>query len=347
MALGMRGLETRASGRPEGAAGWNPKGLTRSHRLDAASTTPLQEYEPETFDTFVTLATNIQAVEATLLFTAGLQTFACLVGPSGWGKTHLLNAAAFRLKRELGRGWFRVVDACEWATRPSHVDPSAPLLIDNAQDALARGRLRVPFRLALERRVRAGRPTLIATTADRVDRSTRANLPMHREWAIAGISEPERAERGTLVHRIAQTEGLTLGPCTELLLAKGLHGNGRTVRGALARLKQHGPDWPDQRAALRACGIADPFFADNSQWDLAGAIRDTARDLDASPELTAYLLLRVALLPEAAVARSLGWEPAAVYLRASKCEAALRVDPSPRSHIEAVVAAVVQRLNAL
>ncbi len=338
----MRGLDERVPGRAEGAAGWNPRALTRNRVADAEAVPCSPAHEPQTFDTFATLASNIQAVEATLLFTAGLQTFACLVGPSGWGKTHLLNAAAFRLKKELGRGWFRVVDACEWVTDPPRLDPLAPLLIDNAEDALSRGRLRVPFCLALERRVRAGRPTLLAITADRVDRSIRAQLPLNREWAIAGISEPSRGERPTLVHRIARSEGLELGPPTERLFAKGLRGNGRTLRGALVRLKHEGSCWPDEWAAVRACGIVNPFFADNSEWDLAAAILRAAATSDG---MALYTMLRVALLPEADVARAFGIEPAAVYLRASRFDTNLRQDAGLQERLEAFVGQVVSHLH--
>ena len=51
------------------------------------------------FDTIATLPSNVEAVEAALQFAVGANPFMVLVGPSGWGKTHLLECVATRLRQ--------------------------------------------------------------------------------------------------------------------------------------------------------------------------------------------------------------------------------------------------------
>ncbi|MCB8931864.1 MAG: hypothetical protein M9921_02600 [Fimbriimonadaceae bacterium] len=308
--------------------------------------------EPQTFDTYATVASNIQAVEAALLFSAGLQTFVTLVGPSGWGKSHLLEASATRIRKELGRGACRVLNASEWVSSTSPVDPTAPLLLDNVHEAMERARLRIPFKLALERRVRAGRPTMLVFSENRAGRLLRAFLPSGREWEIAHLGAPEVGERRTIIHRIARSIDLSIGPCLEAMLAKGLRGNGRTLRGALMRLKLHGNEWNTDRCVLEACGIVNPFFADNSGWDLVGAVLGAAAEWAPTEScsrerLAIYTLLREAQLPEAEVARAVGAEPAAVYLRAEKFGEEMRRNPELQKEQDAFVHAVVGRLQSL
>lgn len=323
---------------------------SRSSRSDRVLSEVLFARDPLTFDSLATLASNIQAVEASLLFTAGLQTFVALCGPSGWGKSHLLEAVAFRLRSELGRGACRVVSASDWVSGPTRGDQGAPLLLDNVQEALSRARLRVPLKLALERRVKAGKPTLLAFTSNKFDRPIRTLLPMTREWSMATIGAPDESERATILHQIAHSEGLELGPSTVRVLAAGLRGNGRTLRGALKRLKLDGLDWPDDRAALRACGLINPFFADNSAWDLVGNVMRTAAarsDLSsqARETLAVYALHCEAQLPEAEVARAVGIEPAAVYLRTARFEKDLALDPRLRQTTDTFVGEVVKVLQ--
>lgn len=324
----------------------------RCRDLTTSPSEALYSAETQTFDTFATVASNIQAVEAALLFSAGLQTFVSLVGPSGWGKSHLLEASATRIRNELGRGACKVINASDWIASPSHRDPSAPLLLDNVHEALDRARLRIPFKLALERRVRAGRPTLLVLSGSRAGRALRSFLPCGREWTIATLGTPDANERRTLVHRIGLSIDLQIGPCLEGMFASGLRGNGRTLRGALMRLKLHGNDWLSDRSALKACGIVNPFFADNSGWDLVGTVLATAASWSITApclceRLVVYTLLHEAQLPEVEVARAVGAEPAAVYLRAQKFDQEMRDSPDLQAEQKAFAEAVVRRLQLL
>src|SRR5688572_1680459 len=128
------------------------------------------------FDSFAAVPSNCEAVETSLLFATGLQSFAALVGPSGWGKTHLLEAVAKRLQHDAGYWACEVHSASDWISNQNRVDPHVPVVLDNVQDVLAKSRSRLLFRLALERRVKAGRPTILGFTSPKPGRSVRTVL---------------------------------------------------------------------------------------------------------------------------------------------------------------------------
>src|SRR5436305_2223096 len=116
-----------------------------------------------TFGSFMCLPSNMHALESARLFSNRSASFVALVGPSGWGKTHLLRASSDALRPEFLRS-VGVSEASDYAVNPSRPDVHAPLLLDNVQGALDRSRARLQLRLALERRVRSGRPTLLSFT---------------------------------------------------------------------------------------------------------------------------------------------------------------------------------------
>lgn len=269
------------------------------------------------FDTLAALPSNIRAIETSLLFSSGIQTLGALVGPSGWGKTHLLLAAAERI------GGFRkcpgVVNAEEWLARGKPSDPSEPLLLDNVQDILLRKRLIVPLRLELERRTRTKRPTLLSFTAPKLTRQIKALLPMSRDWVVATLSEPAACERFLIVRQMAAVEGLILSDTLTSILSRRLKGNGRTIQGALKRLRLSHATWVGDHRTLEACGVLGPFFEEGSAWDLRDHIVETAERAESScckQGLIAHTMLRVALLPEAEVAGYLQIEQSEAYGRA-------------------------------
>ena len=77
---------------------------------------------------------------------------------------------------------------------------------------------------------------------------------------------------------------------------------------------------------LRACGVLNPFFADNSGWDLREHIASCAQEFPSecrgmrSEDLAIFAMLRIALLAEADVAQFFQIVPAAVYTRAIRFE---------------------------
>ncbi len=310
----------------------------------------LFERANRSFASLAPLPSNVEAVEAALLFSAGLRPLVALVGPSGWGKSHLLDAVAYRLSQEGIRA--EPMGATDFLIGGARCDPGMPLLLDDAQEVLGKPRHRLMLRLALERRVRAGRRTIMAFTLSGPTRPVKAFLPASRDWAVVTMDAPRPQERAPLLNQMAAAEGLSLSPALARVLATSMQGNGRTLCGALKRLRLAGTDWLDARSTLRACGVLDPFFADNSGWDLKMKIRKAAEAHRArfsrvsATDLALYTMLREAGLGEADVARFMSLEPAEAYLRASRFEKEAHADATVAAYVRQFVDIVVETLAA-
>lgn len=278
--------------------------------------------EGKSFDSIVTLPSNVQAVESSLLFSTGRLPFVALVGPSGWGKTHLLQAAATacavveRIPRPV------IISAKEWLSAAYQIDPSQPLIVDDAQEAIEQHKIRIQMRLALERRVRAGRPVLLAFSTPKPTRAMKSFLPAyHTAWVTATIEPPTANDRQRVVAAMAKAEGLALAESLVKILARKLPGDGRTFEGALKRLRLAEAKWLDAAATLRALGVLNPYFADHGSWDLREFILDAIYrrcKTEWNRDLALYVMLHVALLPEADVASFMEMEPGAAFSRAER-----------------------------
>ena len=301
------------------------------------------------FNTLAALPSNVDAIEASLMFSAGLNPFVALVGPSGWGKTHLLHAVAHRLAVDLYM-LPEPMSVSDYLINPSKSEAAGPLILDDVQEALGKSRMKMSLRLNLERRVRGGKPTLLAFTSPKASRTLRALLPSARDWTIATMGPAEPAERVLLLHQMSAAEGLELSPRLSKVIADHMHGNGRTLAGALKRLRLSGTNWLDSSATLRAFGLLDPFFADNSGWDLKHKILKVTDNYGGQvgkstrSDLALYVMLHEASLCEADVARATGIEPAEVYLRAAKFRVQLSESDSARTAVRHVVDQVVESL---
>lgn len=306
------------------------------------------QIEAKRFDTIVPLPSNVQAVESALLFATGRTPFVALVGPSGCGKSHLVDAAAGAIRAVDRSSRAQVFNAKEWATVANRIDPLLPLLIDNAQEAVGQHRSRLQLQLTLERRVKAGRPTLLAFTMPRPTRALKSFLPNHHAWVIATIDPPDTQERMKLVAQMSRREGLHLSESLQWTLARHLHGSGRTLEGAFKRLKLQDSHWLDARASLRALGVLNPCFVDDSNWDLREAIlegAERAQPDETARELAVFVMLRVALLAEADVAHYFELVPSAVYTMATRFERRLATSPELERLTSAFVEDVVERLS--
>jgi hypothetical protein len=303
-----------------------------------------------TFSSLAALPSNVEAIEAALLFSSGLNTFVALAGPSGWGKSYLMAMTAARYQRDSAPA--AVLTADEYLAAPDRAgDGRRPLFLDDVQEVLNRPKHRMRLRLALERRVRAGWPTMLAFTAPKVTRQVRDFLPGRRDWILATIDAPQPSERIPLLNQIAQREGLCLSPALVRIVAHQMHGNGRTFSGALKRLRLERREWLDSGATLRACGLLDPFFTDNPDWDLKLRILRLAEanryrfPQVSGVDLAVYVMLKEASLSESNVARSLGLEPAEAYLRSCRFQALMTESDVIRSYVRQFVDLVVEAVS--
>lgn len=282
----------------------------------------LEAGEPQGFRSFAALPGNLKAIESALEFAQGRVPLVAVVGPSGWGKTHLLRATTDML----GSQGACVVprSALEWIMDPSRSDANHPLVLDDTQDVLRHPRARHQFRQALLRRVRSRRPTMLSFAGARVGRSLKAFVPFSREWNWALIAEPTCDERELVVRQIATTERMLLSQATTRLIARHLHGNGRSVSGALKRLKMYRSDWSDRDAVCQACGVLMPYLLGRDGWDprdhVFEAVSQTVAGVDGAPsgtvqDITAYLLWSEIGLSEDEIATFLRVTPSSVYTR--------------------------------
>ncbi|HTQ08823.1 MAG TPA: hypothetical protein VMI31_02010 [Fimbriimonadaceae bacterium] len=304
---------------------------------------------PRTFGSLAVLPSNVGAVETALHFASGLNAFTAIVGPSGWGKTHILECVSEKLSQRW-RPVPLVMSATEWLAGGHSGDPSLPLLLDDVQELTSRPRSRIQLRLGLERRVRSGRPTMLAFTAAKKTRHLSAILPCAKDWMIGAVSEPAPSERMLIIAQLADAQGLSLSSSLTRVIAHKMRGNGRTLVGALRRLRLHGPLWNDVSGTLKACGLLEPFFADSGSWDLRGHVLSVARGFDASrfgvpiSDLVAFTMLREAALSEVDVARSLSIEPGEAYARCARFERQYKTSENALFAVRCFAESVVEGL---
>jgi len=311
----------------------------------------LFESSDRSFGSLAALPSNIEAIEAALLFSTGYIEQVAIVGPSGWGKSHLLEVISHRLKKDFGVAPERHT-AAEGLAGAVHLDPNCPLLLDDVQEVLTKPRTRMELRMLLERRVRGGRPTALSFTMPAVCRSLKSLLPNSREWTYAEVRAAEPAERILLLNQLSHAEGLRLSPALVNILAYQMAGNGRTISGALKRLRLEGEDWSDPAQTLRACGLLDPFFADSPDWDLRRRILKVShRSKHLFPgvdplDLALFTMLRLAGLAESGAAQAAGIAPAEAYQAANRFARAVRQDAklahTVGEFVEMVVASLVR-----
>ncbi|MBS1717706.1 MAG: hypothetical protein JSS72_08240 [Armatimonadetes bacterium] len=300
------------------------------------------------FSTLAHLPSNIDSIELALLFATGRQRRAALIGPSGWGKSHILEAVLSRLEKDGVRA--DITRAIDWLSPQSRSELSEVLIVDDLQDVLEGQKMRQQLRFALERRVRAGKPTLLSLTSTRSVRHLRNFLPYPKDWAIGYVPEATENERIVVLEHMARTEGLTVDPTLIRLLAARLHRNGRTLIGALLRLKLSGNFWVGEEAILRGLATLEMFFPEGEDAELRNAIVWAAQSqdfrksgLDAT-ELAIYGMLRCASIPENAVARYFDLEPASCFYIANKIEKVVS-QPAGATLRSMFISKVVARLS--
>lgn len=266
------------------------------------------------FSRFAAIPSNLEAVKNTLLFASRTERHQVLCGPSGWGKTALVEALSAMMAAEDKSLAPIVLPAPELIRRYRSIDPQHPLIVEDAQENLRRQKDRTLLTQILERRIRSGRSTMLVMTAEPCHSELRRSLPFFGRWTVSRISRPTTPERRVIAELMAKNEGLNLAPPLLTLMASRLNGNGLSLAGALKRLRLEGETFRSEDEVLHACGVLNPYFLDNGSFDLRHTISDCAQTLAPdSQELAVYTMNRVSRLPEDAIARHLDLTPSEVF----------------------------------
>lgn len=267
------------------------------------------------------LPSNHYALALGFDFACGHRNFVGIGGPSGWGKSELLGHVRNALER-IHQIDVDVTAASEWAQTEQSATAIPFLLLDDLQDVLKSPRLRHNLRLRIEQRLRRKLPTMICTAGDFSTAIRLRVISPGHEWQLAQILPPSPIERQCIARQIAKCEKVKLHRSIESLLATHLNGNGRSMRGAMLRLKLIRSDWRSDSDFAEACGILMPFLIGEDGWDPRDIVSDAVGHVFlAWPECPpigkratlAFVLNQMIRLPEEDVAQFLRISTGQVY----------------------------------
>lgn len=280
---------------------------------------PSAGHTSSTFATFAAMPSNIRAFETSHRFCLGVHRLVAVFGPSGWGKTHLAESVTQHL-REQGVS----VESCramDWLMMGSRKDGDV-LVLDDAQDASQNPKARQRLRQMLERTVRSGRPAYVNFSGPKPAFGGRNLVPSHREWVLVSIGSPNADEREIAVRQIAKNLDVLVSRTVARLIARHLNGNGRSIAGAMHRLKLSGNDYSTPHDAMRVCGLLCPYWLGVDGWDPRDVVHDAisrelASDRPQEQHLlraaTSYLMMFEMGIPERDVASFLSVTPGEAY----------------------------------
>lgn len=271
------------------------------------------------------------------MFAEGVEKFVCLCGPTGWGKSLLIN----QLVEESTDRTIKLVAAKEWLEAPESRDHSTPIIVDDVSDIARTPRDRYRFRAKLQRRMRYSSPTMIVAGSQELIADL---LPASSFWHMGTMNEPTASEKVQIVGHLAQKCGLTLSYELMNLIARHTHGNGRSLVGALQRMGLVKRDWLDPADVCRACGVLMPYMLGSDGWDPRDCIYEAIQaalpreSLTIHRNVAAYLMLNLCQLQESDVACFLHITPTSAYLKAKSIESSLscpeRANLVERAHAE-------------
>lgn len=222
---------------------------------------------------FAALPSNFAAFEAAMRVAHGLSSFAVIVGPSGWGKTHLLQVAAERAASQYQTDCV-IHSPSTFLALPESGNSSQPVLVDGVQDVLRLPRLKHRFMVRLRERTRLRRPTLLALESEPQSKLLRELSMLRVKPSVFPITVPTSSERELIVINVALSMGLQLHRTLARLIARHVDGNGRSILGALNRLALYGNDWSCESSLPRALGITLPFLRGTDGWDLRDSVHE-------------------------------------------------------------------------
>lgn len=296
------------------------------------------------------VASNLAAVEAGIGFLRGDSPFLVLHGPSGWGKTQLvLGLEAEGAERGVR---IKVRDAGNWVAAPNPADQNSGLVLEDLQGLARHPRLRHSCRLLLERRAKSRRPTLLVSTTEYCSAISRMLPSGFPSWQFVAIEQPSDQEKLVIVRALADKLQLRLADEVGTLIARHLRGNGRSLIGALERLKLAKHDWSRPEDVLLACGVLRAYWLGSGGWDardtVAEAVASTcggAQCEDSMNRTIAYFLLDELGLTEHEAASFLKVRETVVYRWAAEVRKSLD-DKMACCPVEACRNAIISALRA-
>lgn len=289
------------------------------------------EFPPQVSRSFATLGSNVAACEMAATFVQGIHHFCALIGPSGWGKTHLMQSILQGVTQN-GNSSAQLLVTSAWLSTHPRAEQIPILLLDHAEDAFSQARTRQALRTLMERRVRLGKPTFLSFTQEQKNGAVR-QLLQGRDWVIAEIQRPTRPERVHVVEQLARNHILQLSDKLIGLVARRVVGNGNSLEGALSRLELCGKEWKLPSEELRALGILEPLLSMRKGWDLRDHVAEVAQRVSDDPSeaegLAAYAMVRWLHLHESDVAAYFGSHTNDLYTSLKKYEG----EGDPRLHL--------------
>ena len=287
---------------------------------------------------YVALPSNLKALESVKDFTESLAPFVVIYGPTGWGKSQLLDHACAQI------GVIHHITCVKQETKAylglSQKQISSKwLVLDHAQLAMSANSDKQALRQILEQRVKLSKPTLLAVTQSQSAENLKA-LFVCREWKFVEIKAAETIEKEVLAREKAEKLNVTVHDNIIRMMAKISNFNGRSLIGAIHRLNITKSDWSEPEDLLLALGVLQPQLIESQFGDLRDRINEALAGPanTIKPEVTTKELMfvfnRVCGLSEHSTASYFSTEPGIVYKSVKSVEQKVKQDPARMNNLK-------------
>lgn len=286
------------------------------------------------FMRFASLGSNQAALQLARDFARGAVPFGLIGGAPGWGKSHLLGAAAESFRNEAS---VQMVSSIEIG-KVQTLAKADVLIVDDLH--LAQGQQKTIQRLnmELERRVRSKRPTLCSGDTSKSSFLRRV-IPAQRRWQYALVEAPSFEEKLCIVHKMAEAEEIKLGDESAKLICNLVNGDGRSLLGALTRLRVAIGSDLRPHLPIRIAGALCPLLPEDDSFDLRAIVVDCVsqglslrlkRERPNISKMVSVQILRVqGRLPEPYVAEYFGLSNGDAFRMQKEAEQSLKSGDRP------------------
>lgn len=294
---------------------------------------------------------NIQAIQAATQFARKAISAVAIIGPSGWGKSIVLECTAELMRTSACP--VKVMTAKDWLKNDAAWTSRCPLLLDEVQQVFAHTSQKQALRWRIRQRVDKGLPTFLSISDRRLRGEVERLLQPRQKWVIKSIEEPTEAERQQIVERIAAEQGLRIHGDVAKLIALRMRGNGRSISGCLQTIGLAQKSWTGRESVLSVCGALRPYLDEVEGWDLRDEVQEAVRQtLQTRPghsecleaDMVCYILLKRMQVGEKAAASFLNISDSAAYVRAQSISK-LADHEAYKPLIDACISTVISRLT--